>query len=130
MTRPTPAGRALLRWWPVPLAVGMGFYAALVPEPYALGSVHGDAGAFLVAALLLVASSIHPTRTLRLVALWWTAVIALGRAAVLLFNTPIVDPQRTAAGIVVWLTFAYLVTMLTLITELSAGPRETQPCGD
>lgn len=129
MPNQTTLGRFVTRWWPVPFALGMGTYALLVPEPYAIGSPQGETAAFLTAAVLLIASAVFPARNLRLVALWWSMVIALGRAAVLVLNAPIVDAQRTAAGVVVWLMFAYLVTMLTLISELSAGPRRSKSWG-
>jgi hypothetical protein len=129
MTNRTSTGRFLLRWWPAPFSIGMAAYALLVPEPYALGSSKGETLAFLCAAVLLTASAIFPSRSLRLTALWWAMVIALGRSAVLVFNPPVVDARRTAAGVVVWLMFAYLVTMLTLISELSAGPRRSRSWG-
>lgn len=104
----------------------MGLYARLVPEPYALNSLIAEGFLFTSAAALLICSAIWPSRALRLAALWCATAAALARAAVLVLNAPVIDPQRTAAGVVVWLMFAYLVTMLTLLSELSAGPRGSE----
>jgi hypothetical protein len=125
----SPLGRFLVRWWPLPFALGMAVYGVLVPEPYALGTSIGETFGYAVAAMLLIASCFTPTRTLRMWALWWSTTIAVSRAITLVTHAPVIDAQRTAAGITVWLMFAYLLTMLTLISELAAGPREFRRWG-